>query len=183
MQVKLLTKYSLLTDCQRRARQLNDALKTATAQVLIALRTSCDADILSQQIKQWTSVKHELVKNLQNEEKMPERSRFVIFIVIVSFALSCTTMNCCFVVSMYQQNPFQFLFSWNIFMVYSNMLLLVMAGVSYPPPFTYRGRKRDSLSDYHLCSYVEIEQGYGSNDHHQTTIKCISNATCGLNQH
>lgn len=106
MQVKLLTKYSLLTDCQRRARQLSGALKTATAQVLIALRTSCDADILSQQIKQWTSVKHELVKNLQNEEKMPERSRFVIFIVIVSFALSCTTMNCCFVVSMYQKNPF-----------------------------------------------------------------------------
>ena len=85
--MKLLTKYTLLTDCQRRARQLSEALKTATTQVLIALSTSCDADILSQQIKQWTSVKHELIKNLQDEDKMPERSRFV----IVSFCFSIFT--------------------------------------------------------------------------------------------
>ena len=89
----MLTKYSLLTDCRRRARQLSDALKTATTQVLIALRTSCDADILSQQIKHWTSVKHELIKNLQIEEKMPERSRFVIFILIALFVLTSTTIN------------------------------------------------------------------------------------------
>ena len=88
--MKLLKKYALLTDCQRRARQLSEALKTATNQVLIALRSSCDADILTQQIKQWTSVKHELIKNLQNEDKIPERSRFVIVIV---FVLSCTTIS------------------------------------------------------------------------------------------
>ena len=76
--MKLLAKYALLTDCQRRAGQLSDALKTATAQVLIALNTASDADILRQQIKQWTSIKHELVKNLQDKEKLSERSRFVI---------------------------------------------------------------------------------------------------------
>ncbi|KAJ7380134.1 Separin [Desmophyllum pertusum] len=74
-EVKLLTKYALLTDCQRRAKQLSDALKTATTQVLITLRTTTDDDTIRQQVKQWISVKHELVKNLQDEEKLPERSR------------------------------------------------------------------------------------------------------------
>lgn len=76
-QVKLFTKFALLTDCQRRAGQLRDALKTATSQVLISVRTSCDAVIIRQMIKQWTTVKHEFVKSLQDEEKEVERSRFV----------------------------------------------------------------------------------------------------------
>ena len=84
--MKLLAKYTLLTDCQRRSRQLSDALKTATTQVLVALKTTCDVDIIRQQVKQWTSVKHELIKNVKDEEKMTERSRFVI---MVSFCLSC----------------------------------------------------------------------------------------------
>ena len=116
--MKLLTKYSLLTDCQRRARQLSDALKTATAQVLIALRTSCDAGILSQQIKQWTSVKHELIKKLQSEEEMSERSRFVIFVLIVLFALSCTIFA--FVVFWFKctsRSLLQFFYSWNSLMI------------------------------------------------------------------
>lgn len=75
--MKLLTKYALLTDCQRRARQLSDALMTATTQVLITLRLNCDADLIRQQVKQWTTVKHELVKSLQEVEKQDERSRFV----------------------------------------------------------------------------------------------------------
>ena len=75
--MKLLTKFALLTDCQRRARQLSDALKTATTQILITLRTSSDADTIRQQVKQWTTVKHELVKSLQDEDKHSERSRSV----------------------------------------------------------------------------------------------------------
>ena len=76
--MKLLAKFALLTDCQRRAGQLSDALKTATTQVLISVRSSSDAGIVRQQVKQWTTVKHELVKSLQDEEKQVERSRFVI---------------------------------------------------------------------------------------------------------
>ena len=82
--MKLLTKYALLTDCQRRAKQLSDALKTATTQVLITLRTTTDDDTIRQQVKQWISVKHELVKNIQDEEKLPERSRFVMAMSLLS---------------------------------------------------------------------------------------------------
>lgn len=77
LQVKLLTKYALLVDCQRRAGGIRDALKTATTLVLIALKTTPDAHIIKQQVKLWASVKHELTKNLQDEEKLFERSRFV----------------------------------------------------------------------------------------------------------
>lgn len=58
---------------------MSEALKTATTQVLITLKITGDADVIRQQIKQWTSVKHELVKNLP-EEKMTERSRFVLIL-------------------------------------------------------------------------------------------------------
>ena len=75
--VKLLTKFALLTDCQRRAKQMACALTTATTQVLITLQTGSDANVLRQQIKQWTTVKHELVKSMQDEKKQAERSRFV----------------------------------------------------------------------------------------------------------
>ena len=76
--MKLLTKFALLTDCQRRAKQLACALTTITTQVLITLQTGCDAIVLRQQIKQWTTVKHELVKSVQDEKKQAERSRFVL---------------------------------------------------------------------------------------------------------
>ena len=48
---------------------MGGALTTATTQVLITLQTGCDANILRQQIKQWTTVKHELVKSMQDEKK------------------------------------------------------------------------------------------------------------------
>ena len=75
--MKLSTKFSLLIDCQRRARQLSDALRTATAQVLISVKSGSDVCILRHHVKQWTTVKHELLKNLQGQEKEVERSRFV----------------------------------------------------------------------------------------------------------
>ncbi|XP_068670254.1 separin-like isoform X2 [Montipora foliosa] len=74
-EVKLLTKFSLLADCQRRAKELNDALRTATTQVLISVKTGSDVFIVRQQVKQWSTVKHEVLKNLQDEEKQVERSR------------------------------------------------------------------------------------------------------------
>ena len=43
----------------------------------MALQTDSDANVLRQQIKQWTTVKHELVKSMQDEKKQAERSRFV----------------------------------------------------------------------------------------------------------
>ena len=76
--MKLLGKFAVLTDCQQRAKQMGGALTTATTQVLIALQTGSDADVLRQQIKQWTTVKHELVKSVQDENKKAERSRFVV---------------------------------------------------------------------------------------------------------
>ena len=76
--MKLLTKFALLTDCQRRAKQMGGALTTATTQVLITLQTGSDANVLRQQIKQWTTVKHELVKSMQDEKKQAERSRFAV---------------------------------------------------------------------------------------------------------
>ena len=75
--MKLLTKFALLTDCQRRAKQMAGALTTATTQVLITLQTGSDANVLRQQIKQWITVKHELVKSMQDEKKQAETSRFV----------------------------------------------------------------------------------------------------------
>ena len=71
-----MTKFSLLADCQRRAKELNDALRTATTQVLISVKTGSDVCIVRQQVKQWTTVKHEVLKSLQDEEKQVERSRF-----------------------------------------------------------------------------------------------------------
>ena len=53
------------------------ALTTATTQVLITLQTGSDANVLRQQIKQWATVKHELVKSVQDEKKQAEKSTFV----------------------------------------------------------------------------------------------------------
>ncbi|RMX47888.1 hypothetical protein pdam_00010648, partial [Pocillopora damicornis] len=64
-----------LQSSRGRAGGIRDALKTATTLVLIALKTTPDAHIIKQQVKLWASVKHELTKNLQNGEKLFERSR------------------------------------------------------------------------------------------------------------
>ena len=77
MQIKLLTKYALLSDCQRRSLQLRDALTTATTQVLITLQAINESDVIKLQVKAWTVAKHELVKHIQGEEKRAERSRLV----------------------------------------------------------------------------------------------------------
>lgn len=74
-EVKLLTKYALLVDCQRRAERIRDAPKTASTVVLVALKTASDAHTLKQPVRQWVSVKHELVKDLQEGEKQSERCR------------------------------------------------------------------------------------------------------------
>ena len=76
---------------------MGGALTTATTQVLIALQTGSDADVLRQQIKQWTTVKHELVKSVQDENKKAERSRFVVIflkeliLIIKSYTCTCTS--------------------------------------------------------------------------------------------
>ena len=57
---------------------MGGALTTATTQVFMALQTDSDANVLRQQIKQWTTVKHELVKSMQDEKKQAEKSRFVV---------------------------------------------------------------------------------------------------------
>ena len=54
------------------------ALTTVTTQVLITLQTGCDANVLRKQIKQWTTVKHDVVKSMQDEKKQAEKSRFVV---------------------------------------------------------------------------------------------------------
>ena len=88
-QVKLLTKYALLVDCQRRAGRIRDALKTASTVVLVALKTASDAHTLKQPVRQWVSVKHELVKDLQEGEKQSERCRFAIeFKINISILMS-----------------------------------------------------------------------------------------------
>ena len=58
---------------------MTGALTTVTIQVLVTLQTGCDANVLRKQIKQWTTVKHELVKSMQDEKsKQVEKSRFVV---------------------------------------------------------------------------------------------------------
>ena len=75
--VMLTHQMGLTVICQQRAKQMAGALTTATTQVLITLQTGSDTNVLRQQIKQWTTVKHELVKSMQDEKKKAERSRFV----------------------------------------------------------------------------------------------------------
>ena len=57
-------------------------METVTTQVLITLRANSDVGIMRQQVKQWTTVKHELVKSLQDENKLDERSRFVMIVCL-----------------------------------------------------------------------------------------------------